>query len=61
MTGEKPEEAYKALLDLYYDYFVNEEDSKLNKSLLSKCAYRLLDEERKKKVDEVMNKRNLTN
>ena len=61
MTGEKPEEAYKALLDLYYDYFVNEEDSKLNKSLLSKCAYRLLDEERKKQVDEVMNKRNLTN
>jgi hypothetical protein len=61
MTGEKPEEAYKALLDLYYDYFVNEEDSKLNKSLLSKCAYRLLDEKRKKQVDEVMKKRNLIN
>ena len=57
MTGEKPEVAYKELLDSYYDYFVNNPDSKINKSIVSKCAYRMLDEKRKKEVDDTYARR----
>ena len=57
LRGERVEEAFENIKQMYYDYYMNEERSDMERSVVGKCIYSLLSEEKKADIDKVMKER----